>query len=137
VIGTRPQKGQVHMNRVQYRARNRSHDHKLLGSIDGNIQFLLDAEEQLLLAISTRAPLKEILNGICSALDCQIGSVVSLISLLGNDADDLSIIARKAAVFGLFPFCSESVLAETHEVLGTLKLYCVAFRAARLPAKFN
>jgi hypothetical protein len=91
--------------------------------VEDKIQYLLGAEEQLLQAISSHAPLPEILNGICSALDCQIGNVVSLIALPGDDASDLVAIAMNAAQFGLHTFYSESVVAENGELLGALEMY--------------
>jgi len=93
-------------------------------AVDDKIQYLLGAEEQLLQAISSHAPLPEILNGICSALDCQIGNVVSLIALPGDDASDLVAIAMNAAQFGLHTFYSESIVAENGELLGALEMYC-------------
>src|SRR5690348_17582183 len=60
------------------------------------IQFAPSLEKQLLQSISAHAPLPEILNQICSALNCQIGNVVSLISLTGDDASKRTGIARSA-----------------------------------------
>jgi hypothetical protein len=91
--------------------------------VEDKTQYLLGAEEQLLQSISSHAPLPQVLNAICSALDCQIGSVVSLISLPGDDASDLAAIALNAAQFGLHIFYSERIVAETGELLGTLEMY--------------
>jgi hypothetical protein len=91
---------------------------------EDKIQYLLSAEEQLLQSISSGAPLPGVLNGICSALDCQIGNVVSLISLPEDDASELAAIAMNAALFGLYTFCSEGVVAENDELLGSLEMYC-------------
>jgi hypothetical protein len=96
---------------------------------DDKIQYLLSAEEHLLQSISTGAPLPEVLNGICSALDCQIGEVVSFISLPGDDASELAEIAMNAAFFGLYTFCSESVVGENDELLGSLEMYCSVQRS--------
>ena len=90
---------------------------------EDKIQYLLRAEEQLLQSISTGAPLPGVLNGICSALDCQIGNVVSLISLSEDDPSELAAIAMDAAFFGLYTFCSEGVVAENNELLGSLEMY--------------
>jgi hypothetical protein len=87
-------------------------------------RFMLRAEEQILQSISVRAPLPELLNSICSALDCQIGNVVSLVSLLGDDATELATIAGNANLFGLYTFCSAGVLDENQEPLGSLDTYC-------------
>lgn len=91
---------------------------------EDKIQYLLSAEEYLLQSISTSAPLPEVLNGICSALDCQIADVVSLVSLPGDDTGELAEIAMHAAFFGLYTFCSESVVGENDELLGSLEMYC-------------
>jgi len=91
---------------------------------DDKIQYLLSAEERLLQSVSTGAPLPEVLNEICNALDCQIGNVVSLISLPRDDASELAEIAINAALFGLYTFCSEGVFAENDELLGSLEMYC-------------
>ncbi len=112
------------MNKFHSRTRDRLQKRKVHRNFDGKILYLLSAEEQLLQSISTRAPLPEVLNGICSALDCQIGNVVSLISLPGDEASDLAEIAMNAALFGLYTFCSGGVVAENNELLGSLEMYC-------------
>jgi hypothetical protein len=112
------------MNKSHSRKRDRSQQGKVHRNFDDKIQYLLGAEERLLQSISTRASLPGVLNGICSALDCQIGNVVSLISLPGDDASDLAEIAMNAALFGLYTFCSEGVVAENDELLGSLEMYC-------------
>ncbi|MGB7848146.1 MAG: hypothetical protein WBL63_21225 [Candidatus Acidiferrum sp.] len=93
------------------------------------VQHLLGAEEHILQSISDRAPLPEILNGICRALDGQIGNVVSFISFPGDDASELAAIALSAALFDLYAFCSESIVAENNELLGSLEMYCNACRS--------
>jgi len=96
---------------------------------EDKIQYLLSAEEHLLQSISTGAPLPEVLNAICSALDCQIADVVSLISLPEDDAGELAEIAMNAAFFGLYTFCSEGVVGEKGEPLGSLEMYCSVRRS--------
>lgn len=86
-------------------------------------RFLLQAEEEILRAISVRAPLSELLNRICAALDCQIGNVVSLISLPGEDATALAALAGNAKLFGLYTFCSADVVDGRREPLGSLETY--------------
>jgi hypothetical protein len=112
------------MNEYDFGAGDRSQKRKAHRSFDDKIQYSLRAEEQILQAISARAPVPEILNEICNALDCQIGNVVSLISLPGGDASGLATIAMNAALFGLHTFCSEGVVAENDELLGSLEMYC-------------
>ncbi|HKN61232.1 MAG TPA: hypothetical protein VJW93_08650 [Candidatus Acidoferrales bacterium] len=107
----RPQKPKTHLNR------------------DEKTQYLLSAEEQLLQSISARAPLAQVLNKICSVLDCDIGNVVSLISPPDEDATDLADMAANAKHLGLYSFCSAGVLAENDELLGSLEMYCCVPRS--------
>jgi hypothetical protein len=93
------------------------------------VQYTSSLEEHVLQSISARAPLPKVLNEICSVLDCQIGNVVSLVSLPGDDAGDLEAIARNAALFGLYTFCSEGVFAESDELLGFLEMYSSVARS--------
>lgn len=87
------------------------------------VQFAPSFEKQILQSITAHAPLPEILNQICSALDCQIGNVVSLISLTGVDASKRAGIAMNAARFGLHISTTESVVGENNELLGFLVTY--------------
>jgi hypothetical protein len=96
------------------------------------IQFLLSGEERILQSISASAPLPEVLNGICSALDSHIGNVVSLICLREDDAADLTAMARNPKNFGLYTFCSAGVFAENDELLGSLEMYCCVPRSPSL-----
>jgi hypothetical protein len=91
-------------------------------------QFLLTSEEKLLQSISARAPLPEVLNGICGALDCQIGNVVSLVSMPGDDGIELATIAMNAADYGLHIFCSGGIVTESGERLGSIEMYSVGPR---------
>jgi hypothetical protein len=116
--------GEARMSEFDSGSRDRPQEHKAHRTFDDKIQYLSGAEEQLLQSISVRAPLPEVLNGICIALDCQIGNVVSLILLPGDDAGDLAAIAMNAALFGLYTFWSEAVVAENGELLGALEMYC-------------
>jgi hypothetical protein len=89
-------------------------------------QYLLSAEEQLFQSILARAPLPELLNNICGALDRDIGNVVSLISLRDDSTTDVAAMAGNAKHFGLYPFCSAGIVAENDELLGSLEMYsCV------------
>jgi hypothetical protein len=87
------------------------------------IQYLLKAERRILESISARTPLPEVLNEISSALDCQIANIVSLISL--PSSDESATNDMNAALFGLYTFCSASLVSVNHELLGSLKIYCV------------
>jgi hypothetical protein len=111
------------MNKPHSRTCDRSQERMPHRHSDDEIQYLLRAEEQILQSISTRALLPEALNKICHALNCQIGDVVSFISLPGDDASELAAIAMNALVFGLHTFCSEAIVTENNEVLGFLEMY--------------
>jgi len=112
------------MNRSHSRTGGRSQKRMPPCDSEGRIQYLSSAEEQLLQSISSGERLPGVLNGICSALDCQIGNVVSLISLPGDDPSELAAVAMNAALFGLYTFCSEGVVGENDELLGSLEMYC-------------
>jgi hypothetical protein len=117
------------MNKFDSGSRERTQARKVGRNFDDKIEYLLSKEEQLLQSISIRGPLPEVLNRICSALDCQIGSVVSLISLPTDDASELAEIAMNATLFGLHTFCSAGVVAENDELLGSLEMYCCVPRS--------
>lgn len=95
---------------------------------EGRVHYLLAAEEQILRAIALRAAIPEILNEICTALDCQIGNMVSLISVPEDDVASTAEIASHAALFGLHIFCSRGILNECGEELGSLEMYCCSAR---------
>jgi hypothetical protein len=114
------------MNEYHSRSRDRSQILRLHRSSDDKIQYLQRAEEQLLQSIPARTPLLEVLDRICNDINSQIGSMVSLISLPGEEITDHAAIARIAALFGLHAFCSSGVVTENDELLGSLEMYgCV------------
>lgn len=90
---------------------------------EGRIEYLLKAEGQILQSISARAPVPKILDEICVALDCQIGNMVSLFCLPGDDAIDAFELARNAGLFGLSIFVSVGMHADSGEELGSLEMY--------------
>ena len=96
---------------------------------DERVQFLLSSEEEIIRSISARAPLPDLLDRICSALDLQIGNVISLVSPAGDDASELATIMANASLFGLHSFCSEGLVDGNDEVLGSLDMYCCVPRS--------
>lgn len=89
-----------------------------------NTHSLLASEGQLLELISEGAPLPQILERVCSALDIQLGNVVSLV-LLSNDSEHtLHTFEQSAVTFGLTPFRCTPILSTEAEFLGTLETYC-------------
>ena len=91
-------------------------------------QYLLKSEQQILQLISARAPIAKILNEICYALDCQIGNMVSVISLPDCDCIETAEIAENAALFGLHVFFSTEIGTDSGERLGSLEMYSVVSR---------
>lgn len=87
-------------------------------------QTLLVGDGHLLKLISTGAPLPYVLDEICSALDVQVGNVVSLVLFLDDDEHFMHTIAQNAAQFGLSVFCSTAILSRSDELLGTFEMYC-------------
>jgi hypothetical protein len=95
---------------------------------ENRIQYLLKTEEQILQSISARAPISKILNDICNALDCEIGNMVSLISMPEENLSSAAEVSRGAALFGLYSFLSVVIWAETGELLGALEMYSCVLR---------
>jgi GAF domain-containing protein len=87
------------------------------------IQFLKIAEREVQRSIFARVPVPELLNRICSALDCEIGNVVSLASVLDDVTTDFAAIAGNAKLFGLHMFCSMGLVSANRGPVGKLELY--------------
>jgi hypothetical protein len=81
-------------------------------------------ERQVVELISLGAPLPGILNKLCTAIDLQIGNVVSLISLPDEQESHLCCITESAVRFGLNPFSFTRILSRKKKLLGTLQVYC-------------
>jgi hypothetical protein len=103
-------------------------------SFEDRLQYLLADEEQILNFISARAPLPRILNAICCSLDCQIGNMVSLISL-GAGKNTLDEISRHAKLFGLHVFFSAGIETGSGDGVGFLEMYCCIQRRPSLDEK--
>ncbi len=91
---------------------------------EGRNQHPLGTEKQILRSIFARVETPVILKEICRALDFQIGGVVSLIALPGDDPGERASIVMKATLYGLSTFCLENVVARNKRPLGTLEMYC-------------
>jgi len=88
---------------------------------------VLVGESRILELISQGAPLQELLSKICSALDFQVGNVVSVALSLEEDAHSLDELAEQAVQFGLYVFSCCAILSKREQLLGTLETYsCVA-----------
>ena len=100
---------------------------------DDGPQYLLAGEEQILQAISADAPLPDILNAICCALDAQIGNVVSLVSVpLDGQSTQAEMGTSNANLFGLYIFHSAAILGEKKQVLGLFEIFCSVRRTPSL-----
>jgi hypothetical protein len=92
----------------------------------GKKETLLRGETSILDLISMGAPLPGVLNRLCTAIDLQIGNVVSVI--LPADDQELHTVTRNAVQFGLKVFWSASIPLRNEDVLGSLQMYCCVSR---------
>ena len=103
-----------------------------------SVQYLLKTEQQILRLISARAPVAKILDEICHALDCQIGNILSVVSLPDADSLGAAEIAQNAALFGLYAFFSAGIAADSGQRLGTLDMYsCLPRRPSFCELQFG
>jgi hypothetical protein len=84
----------------------------------------LAGEEHILELISLGAPLPGILNRLCTAIDVQIGNVVSLVVLPAGEENQVGPLAKSAMQLGLYVFSSTGILAFDKSPLGTFQIYC-------------
>jgi hypothetical protein len=129
MAGRRVEKGKAHMNKAYFRTSGKPRQFGRQFRSESEIQYLLVTEEQILHSISTRAPLPEVLEGICCALDHQIGNVFTFISLREDNSDEVAPMGTNAALLGLHAFCSEGLVAGNHELVGYLEMYCCVPRS--------
>jgi GAF domain len=88
-----------------------------------NVHTLLAGEGQLREMISAGAPLPQILDRVCTALDVRVGNVVSLVLLPDDEEHTLHTTAQSAAKFGLTAFSRMPILSPSEEFFGTLETY--------------
>ncbi len=89
-----------------------------------HIQTVLAGEGHLLELISEGAPLPQVLDKVCSALDVQVGNVVSLVLFPDDEEHTLHTVAQSASEFGLTAFSCTAILSPSEEFFGTLEMYC-------------
>lgn len=94
----------------------------------------LREENRILDLISAGAPLPVVLNNLCTAIDLQIGNVVSVILLPDDGERDSQATARGAQEFGLHVFWSASIPLRDENVLGSFEMYCCM---PRMPSRFE
>jgi len=83
----------------------------------------LAGEQHIVELISLGAPLPGILNKLRTAIDLQIGNVVSLVLLPDEDENRIGSITQSAMQVGLNIFSSTRILSRRKTVLGTLEIY--------------
>lgn len=88
-----------------------------------NLQTLFMGEGQLLELIIEGAPLSQVMEKLCTALDVQVGNVVSWVLFPEDEEHSLHTIAQSAAKFGLFPFSCNAIVSPSEEFFGTLEIY--------------
>src|SRR3984957_15505187 len=94
----------------------------------------LQGEKNILALISRGAPLPEVLNNLCTAIDLPIGNIVSVVLLPDDTERDFKTIARGALQFGLCLYWSADIPFRDQCVLGSFEMYsCVP----RTPTPFE
>lgn len=105
----------------------------LLSQESDTTQTVLAGEEQLLELISTDVPLSLVLDKVCTALDVELGNIMS-VALFLDDEDHFSHeLSRLAALFGLSIFSTTAILSQSGQLLGTLETYCCCSRSPTTP----
>ncbi len=100
----------------------------------GKKQTDLTGEKRIRDLISIGAPLAEVLNNLCTAIDLQIGNIVSVMLLPDDMERDFKTIARGALQFGLHLYWSADIPLRDEDVLGSFEMYCCV---PRTPTAFE
>jgi hypothetical protein len=96
----------------------------LRGRGTGKKQTDLLGEKNILDLISRGVPLAEILNNLCTAIDLQLGNIVSVMLLPDDTERDFRTIAHGALQFGLHLYWSADIALWDEDVLGSFEMYC-------------
>lgn len=113
----------MNSSRVQRAGKRLSHQDRV-----SVVRSPLVWERLILELISVRAPLADILGTLCTAMDIQIGSTVSLVLVSHQQERDVDAIARCPEEVGLHTFWSAAILSRGDDLLGTLEILCCAPR---------
>jgi hypothetical protein len=100
----------------------------------GKKQKDLLGEKKILDLISMGAPLPEVLNNLCTAIDLQIGNIVSVMLMPDDTERDFKTIAKGALQFGLHLYWSADIPLRDEDVLGSFEMYCCV---PRTPTAFE
>jgi hypothetical protein len=85
-------------------------------------------EKSILDLISAGAPLAEILNNLCTAIDLQLGNIVSVMLLPDDKERNFKTIAHGALQFGLHLYWSADIALGDEDALGSFEMYCCVSR---------
>jgi|SRR5580692_9905239 GAF domain-containing protein len=94
----------------------------------------LQGEKNILTLIARGAPLPEVLNNLCTAIDLQIGNIVSVVLLPDDTERSFETVARGALQFGLRLYWSADIPFHDQGVLGSFEMYCCV---PRTPTAFE
>jgi GAF domain-containing protein len=122
------------MREHQHRTKCASRQSPLDGRGTAKKRTDLLGEKNILDLISMGAPLPEVLNNVCTAIDLQIGNVVSVVLLPEDTERDFKTIARGALQFGLRLYWSADIPFRDQGVLGSFEMYCCV---PRTPTAFE
>ncbi len=86
-------------------------------------QALLNGERDLVQLISGGAPLPEVLNKLCAAVDLQVGNVASLVLFPDGKEHTLKAIGEAVARYGLFVFSCASIHSPDGKLCATFETY--------------
>jgi hypothetical protein len=100
---------------VAFRLYQESNDHR---------RSQLAEERHILELISLGAPLPGILNKLCTAIDVEIGNVVSLFLLPEATETHLCSFTQSATQVGLHLFAVVDIPTRDKPPVGTLEIYC-------------
>src|ERR1700675_4739115 len=95
----------------------------MLRQHSSTMQALLHGERELLQLIFDGAPLPQVLDKICAAVDLQVGNVVSLVLFPDGNEHTLRAIGEAVAQYGLFVFSCAAILSPVGELRATFETY--------------
>jgi GAF domain-containing protein len=122
------------MREDQHRTKLASRQSPLDGRGTAKKRTDLPGEKNILDLISMGAPLPEVLNNVCTAIDLQIGNIVSVVLLPEDTERDFKTITRGALQFGLRLYWSADIPFGDQGVLGSFEMYCCV---PRTPTAFE
>jgi|ERR1700675_1014789 hypothetical protein len=104
----------------------------MLRQDSSTMQALLHGERELLQLIFDGAPLPQVLDKICAAVDRQVGNVVSLVLFPDGKEHALRTIGEAVVQYGLFVFSCAAILSPDGELCATFETYSCIPRSPTL-----